>query len=81
MILTIQEAAKIGIVTDQLAMQLPPEAWTAGQNVRFSDNKVSKSKGWEVFEDPGLDWDGTDEQVYFVIPYNDGTTASEMAHL
>ena len=68
--------AEVGIITDQLPMQLPANAWSAGNNVRFTDNKVEKTTGWEVYRDTGLNWDGgSGEQVYWAIPYNDGTSA------
>lgn len=76
MIVSVDNLAALGIITDQLPMQLPPNAWSGGQNIRFRDNKVVKSLGHEEYYDTGLNWDGgTGEQVYFAIPYNDGTTA------
>lgn len=36
-----------GIITDISAYELPPEAWSAGQNVRFKDQKVRKMLGHE----------------------------------
>ena len=67
------DLASIGVITDQLPMQLPLNAWSSGSNVRFTDNKVEKTTGWEVYRDTGLNWDGgSGEQVYWAIPYNDG---------
>lgn len=43
----------IGIVQDQAPHELPPEAWTSGQNVHFVDNKVVRMSGHEqVFGTP-----------------------------
>jgi len=70
------DLASIGIITDQLPMQLPPAGWSNGSNVRFLDNKVIKFTGQAEFFDTGSNWDGgTGEQVYYAIPYNDGTDA------
>jgi hypothetical protein len=69
------DLASIGIITDQLPMQLPAPAWSNGGNVRFLSNKVIKFTGHETFFDPGTDWDGTGEQVYYALPYNTGTEA------
>jgi hypothetical protein len=69
------DLASIGIITDQLPMQLPAPAWSNGKNVRFLSNKVVKFTGHEEYFDPGDDWDGTGEQVYYAIPYNTGTQA------
>ena len=70
------DLASVGIITDQLPMQLPPAGWSNGNNVRFLDNKVIKFTGQAEFFDTGSNWDGgTGEQVYYAIPYNDGTDA------
>jgi len=41
-----------GIVQDIPDHLLPPEVWTAGQNVRFQDNKVLKVSGEQTVFDP-----------------------------
>lgn len=44
-----------GIITDIPGYELPPEAWTAGQNIRFRDNKVQKFLGHStVFGTPSI---------------------------
>ena len=74
-IIPINNLAEVGIITDKLPMQLESNAWTAGKNVRFSDNNVQKTTGWEEYLDTGLNWDGgSGEQVYWAIPYNYLTT-------
>jgi len=74
-IIANNDLASIGIISDQLPMQLPLNAWSSGSNVRFTDNKVEKTTGWEVYRDTGLNWDGgSGEQVYWAIPYNPLTT-------
>jgi hypothetical protein len=74
-IISVNNLAEAGIITDQLPMQLPINAWSSGSNVRFTDNKVEKTPGWEVYRDTGLNWDGgSGEQVYWTIPYNDGSS-------
>lgn len=70
MIFSVNDVAQIGIITDLVPMQLAPNAWTDGLNVKFSDNKVKKAKGWESFFDPGSTWDGGSGQVYWAIPYH-----------
>ena len=75
-IIPVNNAAENGIISDLLPMQLPPNAWSTGTNVRFKDNKVVKFTGHEEYFDPGTDWDGVSgNQVYFAIPYNDGSEA------
>ena len=72
----VDDLAKFGIICDQLPMQLPPNAWSAGANIRFKDQKVVKFTGHEEFFDTGLNWDGgTGEIVYYALPYHDGTDA------
>lgn len=41
----IHNVGSVGIVKDIPPHELPPEAWSAGQNVRFKDNKVLKIQG------------------------------------
>lgn len=41
----VPDVGGMGIVRDTPAVQLPPNAWSNGKNVRFSDGKVRKSKG------------------------------------
>jgi len=68
-ILKVENVAEHGIISDVLPYQLPPNAWTSGQNVTFRDNKVQKFKGHSEYYDTGLDWDGgIDERIYWVLP-------------
>ena len=72
------DVASIGIITDQLPMQLPDAAWSNGTNVRFNSNQVVKFTGHIEFFDASADadWDGgVGDQVYYAIPYNDGSNA------
>lgn len=41
----IDDVASIGVVKDTPPHQLPPEAWTLGENVRFSDTSVARLTG------------------------------------
>lgn len=62
MLLHIDNVGQHGIVEDTLDYELPNSAWTNGSNVRFVDNAVEKSKGWEqVYGTPS----GT---PYFLLP-------------
>jgi len=45
---TISEVGKFGIIRDIAPIELPPEAWSDGNNVRFLDKKVEKMKGEEA---------------------------------
>jgi len=56
-----------GIVTDIPPHELPVNAWSAGNNVRFRDNVVERTKGEEeVYSTPTVD-------PYWAMPYADGT--------
>ena len=49
------DVGRIGIVKDIPADQLPPNAWSAGSNVRFRDDQVEKFLGHkEVFATPNV---------------------------
>lgn len=49
----IHNIGAAGIITDIPAYELPPEAWTAGENVRFHNGRVSKILGHQaVFGTP-----------------------------
>lgn len=39
--------ADIGVVRDQPAHMLPPEAWTIGENIRIMDDGVARMPGWQ----------------------------------
>lgn len=52
-ILSLENLGKLGIVTDMLPHDLPPEAWTNARNVRFHDNHIYKMDGMsEAFATP-----------------------------
>jgi hypothetical protein len=49
------DLSSIGLIHDIPGYQLPPEAWTLAENVRFVDGGVEKLKGWaQVFGTPGV---------------------------
>lgn len=51
----ISDAGSIGVVTDTPAYQVPPEAWTAGTNMRVVDGGMERLQGWsQVFGTPGV---------------------------
>lgn len=72
-ILRVDNVGATGLVTDLLPHELPVNAWTGAQNVRFRDNKAQKFMGHEEYFDPGLNWDGgTGEIAYYVLPVASG---------
>jgi hypothetical protein len=51
----IDDVGRIGVVRDAAAHQLPPEAWTLAENVRYSDASVARVSGeTQVFGTPGV---------------------------
>lgn len=63
----IRDVGRIGLVTDQPAHELPPNAWDSAVNVSFRGSKVELSKGWQqVF--------GTPTVVPYYIGEAPGTT-------
>lgn len=49
----IDNLSQIGIVDDLPNYELPDNAFSDGSNVRFTDGKVIKTKGWQsVFSLP-----------------------------
>ena len=51
----VSNVGSLGIVKDVPPHELPPEAWSDGRNVRFTDNKVVKMKGSSrVFDPPTI---------------------------
>lgn len=62
MLLHVDDVGSAGIIKDTPEYELPSAAWTDGSNVRFVDNAVEKSKGWEqVYGTPS-------GAPYFLIP-------------
>ena len=52
-IVQIDDVGKYGIIADTPPHELPLSAWSAGQNVRFNDNKIEKIQGQKaVFGTP-----------------------------
>lgn len=51
----IDDIASVGVVKDTPAHQLPPEAWTSGENIRFNDDSVARCSGEQaIFGTPGV---------------------------
>lgn len=78
MFLRIETLGEHGIITDLSPSQLPPNAWSSGQNIRFNDGKVFKFSGHESFITPAADWDGggitnTTDRVYYLLPVAEGS--------
>ena len=83
---SIKSLGSIGIISDTDPRSLPENAFTTGNNVRFVDNDIEKSKGEsEVFTTPAIDpyWllpVQTESIYYWVYPsltecyVTDGTT-------
>ena len=61
-LVSIQNPGQFGIIKDVDPSLLPPQAWTAGNNVRFTNNEVQKILGQESIDTPTL----TDLQ--FIMP-------------
>jgi hypothetical protein len=51
-IVSFNNVGKVGIVPDINPVELPPEAWSNGQNVRFIDGKAEKFSGHSAVFDP-----------------------------
>lgn len=61
--INIENVGSLGIIEDTPDHNLPPEAWSAGRNVRFVDGKVQKFQGEEdVFGTPSID-------PHFLLPW------------
>lgn len=83
----IENVGRIGIITDVKSHELPPEAWSGGQNMRFANNVAEKMQGEAtVFGTPTvpphwlLPWQRTTGAFRWIyastakIYYTDGTT-------
>jgi hypothetical protein len=66
-ILRVTDLGAIGIVSDVDPTTLPPGAWTAGKNVRFSDGGVEKFLGHQSFATPSV-------TPYYLVPTTKSTT-------
>lgn len=51
-LVTFNNVGTVGIVPDINPVELPPEAWSNGQNVRFIDGKAEKFTGHSAVFDP-----------------------------
>lgn len=55
MIFGINDAGAVGIIKDKMPHELPPNAWSGGNNVRFSDGYAQKTDGYAaVFGAPSI---------------------------
>ena len=51
----INDVASVGVIRDSPPHELPPEAWTLGENVRFEDDSVVQLLGYsQIFGTPGV---------------------------
>lgn len=88
----INNVDKFGIISDMPAHRLPVEAWSAGQNVRFHDGVVSRSRGVSaVLGTPSITpyymqyWNTAAAQYWFyanasAIYRTDGTTHTDVTN-
>lgn len=86
----IENVGSVGIIEDLPDHNLPPEAWSAGRNVRFADGKVQKFQGEEdVFDTPSIEphfllpWKLTTEHRWIYadgndIYYTNGTSSTQV---
>lgn len=51
-VFTVADAGAIGIIRDVPGYELPPNAWTNGNNVRMRDGSVHSSRGYADFISP-----------------------------
>lgn len=67
MMISVDDVGSIGIISDMSPERLPPQAWSAGHNVRFRENTVRKAKGWsEPVGTPSV-------APYWLLPYRTAT--------
>lgn len=45
---TIDDVSKVGVIQDTPPYELPPEAWSLGNNMRSFSNGAEKMKGWSA---------------------------------
>ena len=51
----INDVASVGVVRDSPPHELPPEAWTLAENVRFEDDSIVQLLGYsQIFGTPGV---------------------------
>lgn len=67
MIIPVADLGSVGIITDAPPQSLPPNAWSAGSNIRFRENAVHKAKGWsQPIGTPTV-------APYWLLPYRTAT--------
>lgn len=55
MLYPVAAVGKVGIISDVLPQELPPNVWSAGNNIRFANGYAEKVKGHiSVFGTPGV---------------------------
>jgi len=53
--ISIDDVASVGVVRDSPPHEIPPEAWTLAENVRFEDNSIVQLLGYsQIFGTPGV---------------------------
>jgi hypothetical protein len=58
----LNDLASIGMIADVPSYQLPPEAWTVAENMRFRDGAPERFSGWESQRS------GVPDNVHFLLP-------------
>lgn len=61
--ISIHNAGAFGLAPDEPPHELPPEAWSAGQNIRFRDGYAEKFLGHSALYDP------PSVAPYWLLPY------------
>lgn len=51
-VISIDNAGALGLAPDEPPHELPPEAWSDGQNIRFGEGYAEKFKGYTALYDP-----------------------------
>ena len=63
----IRNLASVGLISDQLDRALPPEAWSALQNIRIQDGKVKTFAGHSELTTPTV-------TPYYLLPVAEGSS-------
>jgi hypothetical protein len=53
-LIPIDSVGSLGVIKDKKPHELPLEAWSSAQNVRFTDNYVEKFRGEELWQTPSI---------------------------
>lgn len=67
-LIMINDLAQVGIVEDANTILLPPNAWTKGKNIRFTEGSVEKFLGHTSVATPSV-------EPYWLIPVTKGSDA------